>query len=102
MNKDIDINKLRTNCFRESKVPGEFMFQMRVPGGTISAKHLSLVQKLAEEYGNGSFHFGTRQTFNIPGIKYENIEKVNKLVKDYIDEIENKECGVDIEADEFG
>ena len=102
MNKDIDIDKLRTNCFRESKVPGEFMFQMRVPGGTISAKHLTLVQKLAEEYGNGSFHFGTRQTFNIPGIKYENIENVNKLVKDYIDEVENKECNVDIKANDYG
>ncbi|MGL5245688.1 MAG: sulfite reductase subunit C, partial [Sarcina sp.] len=41
MKHDINIDKLRTNCFRQSKVSGEFMFQMRVPGGTISAKHLS-------------------------------------------------------------
>ncbi|MEG1483699.1 sulfite reductase subunit C [Clostridium sp.] len=102
MNKDINIDKLRTNCFRESKVPGEFMFQLRVPGGTISAKHLGLVQNLAETYGNGSFHIGTRQTLNIPGIKYENIENVNKLVKSYIEEVEVQECNVDMKVDEFG
>ena len=28
MNHDIDIKKVRLNCFRQSKVPGEFMLQM--------------------------------------------------------------------------
>lgn len=32
MNKDINVDALRANCFRQSKIPGEFMFQMRVPG----------------------------------------------------------------------
>ncbi|MGL5614709.1 MAG: sulfite reductase subunit C [Sarcina sp.] len=102
MNKDINVDALRANCFRQSKVPGEFMFQMRVPGGTTDAKHLSLVQEIANKYGNGTFHFGTRQTFNMPGIKYENIEAVNKLVKDYIREIEVENCNVDMEVDELG
>lgn len=31
MNHDIDIKKVRLNCFRQSKVPGEFMLQMRIP-----------------------------------------------------------------------
>lgn len=102
MNHDIDINKLRGNCFRQSKVPGEFMFQLRVPGGTIEAKHLALVQELALEYGNGSFHIGTRQTLNIPGIKYKNIEAVNKRVEEYIHEIEVQQCGVDMEVNDKG
>ena len=29
MNQDIDIKKVRLNCFRQSKVPGEFQLQMR-------------------------------------------------------------------------
>lgn len=33
MNHDINVKKMRLNCFRQSKVPGEFMLQMRVPGG---------------------------------------------------------------------
>ena len=34
---------MRLNCFRQSKVPGEFMLQMRVPGGMVDAKYLSYV-----------------------------------------------------------
>lgn len=102
MNKDIKIDELRANCFRQSKVSGEFMFQMRVPGGTTDAKHLSLIQEIAMKYGNGTFHLGLRQTFNIPGIKYENIEIVNTLVKDYIKEIEIDNCDVDMEINNYG
>lgn len=102
MNRDINVEALRSNCFRQSKIPGEFMFQMRVPGGLTDAKHLSLVQEIAIKYGNGTFHFGTRQTFNIPGIKIDNVEKVNELVKDYIHEIEVKNCDVDMEVDNLG
>ena len=66
MNHDIDIKKVRLNCFRQSKVPGEFMLQMRIPGGIVNAKYLSDVQYIAETYGDGTFHIGMRQTFNIP------------------------------------
>ena len=86
MNHDIDIKKLRINCFRQSKVAGEFMLQMRVPGSMIAAKYLQVVQDIAENWGHGTFHIGMRQTLNIPGIKYEYIGEVNKYIKDYIKE----------------
>ncbi len=73
MAKDMNIGALRTNCFRQSKVKGEYMLQMRVPAGLIEAKYLGFVQHLATTYGDGTFHFGSRQCFAIPGIKYENI-----------------------------
>ena len=60
MNHDIDIKKTRINCFRQSKVPGEFMLQMRIPGGTINAKYLSDVEHIALTWGNGTFHMGMR------------------------------------------
>ena len=85
MSQDMNINALRTNCFRQSKVKGEYMLQMRVPGGLIQAKYLSFVEHLAEAYGDGTFHFGSRQCFAIPGIKYENIDAVNKELKDYLE-----------------
>ena len=66
MNHDIDIKKVRINCFRQSKVAGEFMLQLRVPGALIEAKHLTMVQEICEKWGNGTFHMGTRQTLNIP------------------------------------
>lgn len=102
MNHDINIKELRTNCFRQSKVPGEFMLQMRVPGGVVEAKYLSMVQHIAETWGNGLFHIGVRQTFSIPGIKYEDIDAVNRYLKTYIEEIEVKLCDVEMEVDENG
>lgn len=102
MNNDINIAKVRANCFRQSKVAGEFMFQMRVPGGIIDSKHLTLVQEIAQTYGNGRVHFGTRQTFSIPGILYKDMDNVNKLVKKYIEEVEVKNCGVDMEDTDNG
>ena len=49
MNHDIDIKKVRINCFRQSKVAGEFMLQLRVPGALIEAKHLTMVQEICEK-----------------------------------------------------
>ena len=96
MNHDINIKKLRLNCFRQSKVPGEFMLQMRVPGGMVDAKYLSTVQHIAQTWGDGNFHFGTRQTFDITGIKYEDIPAVNEYLESYIREIDEELCGVDM------
>lgn len=98
MATDINIKKVRINCFRQSKVRGEFMLQMRVPAGFIDAKHLTLVQQIAEKFGNGTFHMGMRQFFSIPGIKYESIDEVNAFIKDYIDDVEVKLCGVDMDT----
>ena len=58
MNRDINIKQTRINCCRQSKVDGEFMLQMRVPGGFVDAKYLSTVQHIAQTWGDGNFHFG--------------------------------------------
>ncbi|MDD7305690.1 MAG: sulfite reductase subunit C [Peptoniphilaceae bacterium] len=103
MTKDMDVAALRNSCFRQSKIPGEFMLQMRVPGGVVDAKWLSKVQYICQTWGNGDFHLGTRQTFDIPGIKYENIPAVNEYIRDYIDAIENDMCdlGMDVTDDGY-
>lgn len=102
MKHDMNINKLKLNCFRQSKVPGEFMLQMRVPGGLVKAKYLSTIQYIAETWGNGTFHLGMRQTLNAPGIKYENIPEVNKYLEEYIKDIEVEMCNVDMDVNEAG
>ena len=51
MNQDINIKKLRINCFRQSKVPGQFMLQMRVPGGFIDSSYLSVIEHIAKTSG---------------------------------------------------
>ena len=98
MNHDINVKKMRLNCFRQSKVPGEFMLQMRVPGGMVDAKYLSYVEYIANTWGDGNFHFGTRQTFDITGIKYENIPAVNAYLEQYIKEVDAELCGVNMDT----
>ena len=97
MNHDIDVKKMRINCFRQSKVPGEFMLQMRAPGGMVDAKYLSSIEHIPKTWGDGNFHFGTRQTFDIPGIKYENIDAVNEYIENYITEVDEELCDVDMD-----
>lgn len=98
MNQDINVKKVRLNCYRQSKVPGEFMLQMRVPGGTVDAKYLSYVEHIAKTWGDGNFHFGTRQTFDITGIPYENIPAVNDYLETYIKEVDAELCNVDMDT----
>ena len=97
MNHDINIKKMRLNCFRQSKVPGEFMLQMRVPGGMVDAKYLANIQYITQTWGDGNFHFGTRQTFDITGIKYEDIPAVNAYLEQYIREVDENLCGVNMD-----
>ena len=98
MIKDFNIKKLRNNCFRQSKVPGEFMLQLRVPGAVIDAKWLDVVKYVCTTWGNGSFHIGTRQTLNAPGIKAQDIPAVNEYIQPYIEEIECEQCGVEMQT----
>ena len=74
------------------------MLQMRVPGGTIDAKYLSYVEHIAKTWGGGNFHFGTRQTFDITGIPYENIPAVNEYLETYIREVDAQLCSVEMNA----
>ena len=50
----------------------------------------------------GLFHMGTRQNMDIPGIKYEYIDEVNKFIKNYIEEVDVEMCGVDMEVGDYG
>ena len=52
MNHDINVGKVRLNCFRQSKEPGVFMLQMKSPGGTVDAKYLSYVEHISRTWGD--------------------------------------------------
>lgn len=98
MNHDIDIKKLQTNCYRQSKVPGEFMLQLRAPGGVIPVEYLKHAAVIAEKWGDGNFHVGTRMTLDFPGIQYESIPEVNAYLRDYIVGVDAELCGVDMQS----
>lgn len=92
---DINTKKLKKNAFRVTKERGITASRIRVPGGHMDAKYLSMVQEIAETYGNGTVHITVRQGFEIPGIKYEDMPNVNKLLQPIIE-------GLDINQEDKG
>lgn len=54
----------------------------------MDAQYLSIIRHIAEDYGNGTVHVTTRQGFEIPGIAYESMPEVNKLLRPLVEAIE--------------
>lgn len=82
---DVNTKKLKKNAFRVTKERGLTASRVRVLGGHLDAKYLSMIQEIAETYGDGSVHMTVRQGFEIPGIRYEDMDKVNELLQPIIE-----------------
>jgi anaerobic sulfite reductase subunit C len=78
MGMDVNLKKLKKNAFRYSKVRGETASRVRIPGGVIGAKSMLRITEIAEKYGNGTIFITNRQGVEIPGIKIEDMDAVNK------------------------
>ncbi len=85
---DINTKILTKNAYRVTKERYKTALRVRVPGGRIEAKHLSVLQDIAETYGIGDLHLTTRQGFEIPGINVEDVDKVNKKIQSVIEGLE--------------
>ncbi len=82
---DINTKPLKKNAFRVTKKRGITASRIRIPGGHLEAKYLPILQHIAEEYGNGTLHITVRQGFEIPGIAFEDIPKINQLIQPIIE-----------------
>lgn len=82
---DMNTKVLKKNAFRVTKKRGLTASRVRVPGGHLEAKYLSMIQNIAETYGNGTVHITSRQGFEIPDIKFEDMPKVNELLQPIIE-----------------
>ncbi|MFM5214205.1 sulfite reductase subunit C [Aeromonas hydrophila] len=103
MSLDIDIIKARAkNEYRLSKVRGEAMISVRIPGGIMPAHLLAVAQQIAEQCGNGLIHLTTRQKLAMPGIKYQDMDKVNAALEPFIKEIEVETCGIEVDDTRAG
>ena len=89
---DVNTKRLKKNAFRVTKERGLAASRVRVPGGYLKAEFLGQLQEIAEKYGNGSLHITSCQGFEILGIRYEDMEHVNKLLQPIIE-------GLDINQD---
>ncbi len=85
---DINTKVLKKNAFRVTKERGKTAIRIRVPGGHMEAKHFAILQKVAEEFGNGTVHITTRQGFEIPGIDMKHIPEINEIIQPVIEGLE--------------
>ncbi len=95
MGLDINTKKLKKNAFRVSKERGIGASRIRVPGGYLNAEVLSTIQEISQTYGNGYIHLTTRQGFEIEGIRFEDMDEINKKLQPIIETL-------DINQDEPG
>ena|GEM_PF-21670 len=91
---DINTKKLKKNAFRVTKHRGLTASRIRVPGGHLEAKYLSVIQHIAEAFGNGTVHLTSRQGFEIPGIKFADMPNVNQLLHPVITGLDINQQGV--------
>ena len=75
------------NAYRITKTRGKTALRIRVPGGFLEAKYLSLIQSIAKEYGDGTIHITTRQGFEIPFIDFEKIPEINQKIRPLIESL---------------
>lgn len=87
---DIDRKKVQKNAYRLTKNRQKTCLRIRVPGGHLETKYLGVIQRIAEQYGNGTLHMTTRQGFEIPDINFTDMEAINGLLKDLIESLNLK------------
>jgi anaerobic sulfite reductase subunit C len=88
MSTDLNTKLIMRNAYRITSDRRHTCLRVRVPGGHLEARHLSLIQHIADTYGNGTVHITTRQGFEIPGIPYEMIPEVNRALAPLLEALE--------------
>lgn len=85
---DINRKKVTKNAYRVTKVREKTALRVRVPGGEITGDLVEIVSKIANTYGDGRIHLTTRQGFEILGIDWNDMDKVNEMVAPLMERLE--------------
>ena len=79
--ENIDYEDLKKRGFLRQKQEGFFLFRTRMSSGIYSKVQMDKVSQIAQDFGRGFVHLTVRQGIEIPFIKFEDISKVEALVK---------------------
>ncbi len=74
----IDYAALKKGGFMRQKQKGYFSLRLQVVGGYLTAENVKKIYEVAEQYGEGYIHLTSRQSVEIPFIKFEDIEVVKE------------------------
>jgi anaerobic sulfite reductase subunit C len=88
MTLDINRKQVTKNAYRITKVRDKTALRVRVPGGEITGDLIEIVSKIANTYGDGKIHLTTRQGFEILGIDWNDMNKVNEMVAPLMEKLE--------------
>ncbi|MDR3567863.1 MAG: sulfite reductase subunit C [Syntrophobacteraceae bacterium] len=83
----INTKKVIKNAYRISKVRGQTALRIRVPGGHIETRFFALIDEIASRFGNGTAHITTRQGLELPGIDFERIPEINKMIRPLLESL---------------
>lgn len=85
---DINTKKVTKNAYRITKERYKTALRVRVPGGRLKAEYFEILNKIADEYGDGDVHLTTRQGFEITGIDIDKIDEINAIIQPVIEGLE--------------
>ena len=85
---DLNTKKIKKNAFRITKLRDKTSIRVRIPGGQIPAEIIPSLNKIATEYGDGFLHITSRQGFEITGIDFEHMDRINELIAPVIKTLE--------------
>ncbi len=75
-----DRKKVKSEGFLSNNDKEHFSMRVITGNGVLNYKQLKNLSEVAEKFGNGKISFTTRLTVEIPGIKYEDIEKAKEYI----------------------
>lgn len=67
---------LKKGGFMRQKQKNAFSMRLRVVGGNLTATQLATISEVAQKYGDGHVHLTSRQSVEIPFVKFDQIEDV--------------------------
>jgi dissimilatory sulfite reductase (desulfoviridin) alpha/beta subunit len=82
LNKTLKLNlqELKETGFLQQVQPDRFALRVRVAAGQLTGENLQAIGELAKQYGNGTVHFTSRQSVEVPFIKARDIQAVKALL----------------------
>jgi dissimilatory sulfite reductase (desulfoviridin) alpha/beta subunit len=78
MTDNIDYEGLKKRGFLRQRQEGYFVLRTRMGVGVYTNEQLDLMSAISKKYGRGFVHATTRQGIEIPFIKYEDIECIER------------------------
>jgi len=79
----LDYDATKKRGFLRSRTEGIFTLRTRKIAGNYTGEQLTILGKIAKEYGRDILHMTTRQGIEIPFIPYEKISEIEAILSDH-------------------